>query len=299
MKILISGASGLVGSSLSAQLDIAGHHVYKLVRRPAKKATEITWYPDDGTIDSEKLEGFDAVIHLAGENIAGQRWNDDFKQKLITSRVNSTKLLAHSLCQVQHKPQVLISASAIGIYGDRGSTPVTEISQPGQGFLSEICQAWESEAQSVINCGIRLVNPRLGIVLSHQGGALAKMLLPFQLGLGGKMGSGRQFMSWISIDDLTRAFMYCLETASLSGPVNFTAPQPVSNQAFTQTLGQVLNRPTLMSIPEFGLKLAMGEEMAQALLLDSTDARPEKLLKAGFNFQYPELKMALTHVLNR
>lgn len=299
MKILISGASGLVGTTLSALLKAGGHDVYALVRRAARKATEISWYPDDGSIDSDKLEGFDAVIHLAGESIAGRRWNEAFKQTVLTSRINSTRLLATALCRLKSPPAVLISASAIGIYGDRGQNVLTEQDPPGEGFLTEVCKAWESESEPVKACGIRLVNPRIGIVLSRQGGALAKMLPPFELGLGGVMGPGSQIMSWIAIDDLARAFQHCLETDSLSGPVNFTAPQPASNREFTRSLGKVLNRPTLMQVPEFALKLGLGPEMAQALLLDSTDVRPAQLLQSGFEFQYPELEPALKHVLGR
>lgn len=299
MRILISGASGLIGSALAPFLSTGGHTVLSLVRRPARGDHEIAWFPDQGSIESERLEGLDAVIHLAGENIAGQRWDEDFKQKALASRVKGTRLLARALCQLKAPPKVLISASAIGYYGDRGQSLVNEADGPGAGFLSEVCQAWEAEAEPVEACGIRLVKARIGVVMTPGGGALGQMLLPFKLGLGGPVGDGKQIMSWISLDDTVRALWHCVHHEALRGPVNLVAPHPVSSRVFGSTLGRVLHRPALIPMPAVALKLALGPEMAQEILLASTRVEPKALLDAGFSFQFPELEPALRHMLGK
>lgn len=296
MRILISGASGLIGSALSRQLTADGHQLLTLVRRKARTPDEISWYPQDQTIDRERLEGLDAVIHLAGENIASGRWTPALKQRIRDSRVEGTGLLAEALCRLDQPPEVLISASAVGYYGDRGAQLLDEAEGPGQGFLSEVCQAWEAAAQPVRDRGIRLVSPRIATVISHQGGALPPMLIPFRLGLGGRLGSGEQYMSWIALADLVQALRFCLQPG-ISGPVNCCAPEPVSNRAFTRELARQLHRPALFPVPAPLLRLALGSEMAQGLLLDSTRAVPARLQAAGFSFRYGRLEAALAAAL--
>jgi len=295
MKILITGASGLLGSSLSAFLSTGGHTVLQLVRRPSTDPLQICWDARQ-QIDSAALEGLDAVIHLAGESLATGRWSPAKKERILQSRVQGTRLLVQSLKALQQPPKVLICASATGYYGSRGEHILDETSAAGSGFLAEVCQAWEAEADKLQGSGIRLVKARFGVVLSAKGGALPLMLPPFQLGLGGKLGSGQQYLSWIASEDLIRGLYHCLYHAELSGPVNFTAPQPLKNIEFTRLLAQALKRPAVFAVPSLALKLALGE-MADEMLLSSTRALPTKLLETGFTFLYPELPGALQDLL--
>lgn len=298
MNILISGASGVIGSALVPFLRTGGHRVYTLVRHRPQQAHEIQWDVSRQHLQVEDLEplALDAVIHLAGESIMG-RWSPEKKQRILDSRVQGTRLLVRTLEQLQHKPKTFVCASATGIYGDRQAETLTEQSAPGAGFLASVCEAWEAEAQAASTFA-RVVLARTGIVLTPQGGALAQMLLPFQMGVGGKLGSGQQYMSWVTLDDILRAFYHVLYTDTLQGPVNFTAPTPVKNKHFTQVLSQVLHRPAFFQVPEFALQWAMGE-MAEELLLSSANAVPEKLTSSGFVFQYPDLRQGLCHVLGR
>jgi uncharacterized protein len=296
MKILISGASGLIGSALVPFLTTGGHDVSTLVRHRPHHKNEIQWDIKNQVLDPQSLEGFDAVIHLAGESIMG-RWTEEKKARILESRVQSTRLLVNTFKQMTLPPQVFVCSSAVGYYGDRGDLPVSESDAMGDGFLAEVCEAWEAEAQKAA-AFTRVVLARTGIVLSGSGGALAQMLLPFQMGVGGTLGSGQQYMSWITLDDILRAFYHCLYTEDLSGAVNFTAPEPVTNKRLTQVLANVLHRPALFQVPGFALQLVMGE-MADEMLLSSTRALPNRLVSSGFVFQYPDLKQGLRHVLGK
>jgi hypothetical protein len=297
MRIAITGASGLVGRELVAYCEQHGDFVTRIVRGKAA-SDEIHWDPAKGEIDSKSLEGFDAVIHLAGENIAGRRWNAAQKARILDSRVQGTTLISHKLAALNQKPRVFLSASAIGYYGDRGDNVCDETTSNGSGFLADVCVAWEGATEPAVRAEIRVVNLRIGIVLSPKGGALQKMLLPFKLGAGGVVGSGRQFWSWIAIDDLIRTIEHSLRTDSLHGPVNAVAPHAVTNYDFTKKLGRVLHRPTIFPMPALMARAALGE-MADALLLASTRVTPNKLLESKFNFMYPELEPALKHVLGK
>ena len=297
MRIAVTGSSGLVGRELIRYLEQQGDFVTRIVRAVAS-AQEIHWDPAKGEIDSAALEGFDCVIHLAGENIGDRRWTAAQKARIQESRVKGTTLLSHTLAKLERKPRIFISASAIGFYGDRGEYVCDESTSNGGGFLADVCVAWESATEPAVRAGIRVVNLRIGVVLSPQGGALQKMLLPFKLGAGGIIGNGRQFWSWIIIDDLIRAIEHCLRTDSLHGPVNAVSPHPVMNLDFTKALGRVLHRPTIVPMPGFLARIALGE-MADALLLASTRVVPNRLLETQFSFRYPELEPALKHVLGR
>lgn len=297
MIIAITGSSGLVGSALSHALEADGHLVRPVVRRPARAGkNEIRWDPEAGTIDAADFETVDGVVHLAGENIAARRWTNAFKQKILDSRLRGTELLCKTLAGLESKPAVLVSASAIGYYGSRGDEPVDESSAPGSGFLAEVCQKWEAATKPARDADIRVVNLRIGFVLSKDGGGLAKMLTPFRLGAGGIIGSGRQYMSWIALDDLVRAIQFTLTSAALSGPVNATAPVPVTNREFTKTLGRVVHRPTIVPMPAFVAKLAFGE-MADDMLVGGVRVEPRVLTNARFEFEYPQLETALRHCL--
>ena len=296
MHIAITGASGLVGSSLTPMLTTGGHQVTKLVRREAD-AGEVRWNPGR-EFDASSLEGVDAVVHLAGESIAGARWSPKVKDTIRASRVQGTRALCQALATMKTPPQVLVCASAIGFYGDRRDESLTEESSAGTGFLAEVAQQWESATQSAREAGIRVVNLRFGMILSPRDGALAKMLPPFRLGGGGRVGSGRQYWSWISIDDAVGAIHHALMTESLSGPVNAVAPNSVTSSEFTKTLGRVLKRPTIVPLPAFGARLALGE-MAEELLLASTRVKPKKLIDSGYEFRQPTLEVALRHLLGK
>lgn len=295
MRVAITGASGLVGSALTQLLENEGHDVLRLIRRAASGG-EISWQPHKQIIEAEKLEGIDAVVHLAGENVAEGRWNSAKKQRIHISRTEGTQLIANTLAQLDKKPRVFVSASAIGFYGDQRAEPVDEESGRGQGFLADVCTAWEEACQPVREAGIRTVNVRIGVVLSKDGGALAKMLTPFRLCAGGVIGSGKQVWSWVAIHDVVGAIKHALETESVAGPLNATAPNAVTNAEFTRALGHVLGRPTLIPMPAFLAKLALGE-MAEALLLSSSRVLPRKLQDTGYKFQHEDLEPTLRALL--
>ncbi len=298
MKVLISGSTGLIGSALISTLTTAGHDVVRLVRSaPKSDGSEVYWDPESERIDTVGLEGMDAVVHLAGENIGSGRWTRNKKARIFDSRVKGTRLLCESLANLNHPPQVLICASAIGYYGSRGTEVMNEGSASGTGFLAEVCREWETATEFVGHAEIRVVNLRMGIVLSLAGGPLEKMLPPFKMGVGGILGKGRQYMSWIALDDAVGAIYHTLVTDSLQGPVNNVAPHPVTNREFTKALGRVLRRPTLFPLPSFGLRIMFGREMANELFLSSTRVEPARLLETGYAFQYPGLEDALRHVL--
>ena len=299
MQIGITGASGLIGTALSHHLRAAGHEVTPIVRGSAR-AGEIGWDPSGGRLEPGDLEPLDAVVHLAGAGIGDHRWTDEYKQTLLDSRVDGTTLLSNAMAELgESGPQVLISASAIGFYGARGDEVLDEQSSSGDGFLAEICRQWEASTAPAEAAGIRVAHIRTGIVLSSDGGALKKMLPLFKLGLGGRFGDGQQWMSWISITDEVRAIEHLL-TADLEGPVNLTAPNPVPNREFADTLGDVLNRPTFLPVPSFGPKLLLGTELADALLFDGQRVEPTVLQgDAAFSFEHPDLRSALRAVLGR
>ena len=299
MKILISGSHGLVGRALARSFTDDGHEVVRLVRQQTSAgAPEIEWHPNHGRLDPQRLEGFDAVVHLAGESIASGRWSDEKKRTIRESRVKGTVLLSEALAQLAQPPSVFISASAIGYYGNRGDELLTETSTPGNDFLSSVCVEWEHSTRAATNKGIRTVLARFGIILDPDGGALSKMLTPFRMGIGGRVGSGKQWMSWIALDDVIGALKFMSRDKAVSGPVNFVAPHPVTNAEFTRTLGRVLSRPTIFPIPAFGARLAFGE-MADALLLSSQKVEPTVLENRGFAFYWPRLEPALEHMLHR
>lgn len=297
MRILVSGSTGLIGSGLVSELSAAGHEVVRLVRGdPAEREREIRWDPAAGQIDRESLNGLDAAVHLAGENIAAGRWTAAQKARIRDSRVNGTRLLCEALAECEDRPRVLVCASAIGYYGDRGDEVLDETSPSGEGFLAEVCRQWEAAADPAREKGIRVVHLRTGVVLSGEGGALQKMLTPFKLGVGGVVGSGTQYWSWVARDDVAGAIHHAITHEELSGPVNATAPHPVTNREFTKTLGRVLHRPTIFPMPAFAAKLMLGE-MADELLLASTRVLPRRLQDSGFEFRHPELEEALRHAL--
>jgi uncharacterized protein len=293
MRVLVSGSTGLIGSALIPALEAEGHTVKRLVRKEPTSEDEIFWNPT--AKDSSKFDGFDGVVHLAGESIIG-RWNAEKKARIRSSRIEGTKSLVNAVTSVSNQPKVFVCASAIGYYGDRGNELLKEDSAPGTGFLPEVCQEWESAAADAANKGIRVVNTRFGIVLSNKGGALKQMLTPFKLGLGGKVGSGRQYYSWIAIDDVVTAINHVLQNETLVGPVNFVSPNPLRNEEFTRILAKVLYRPAIFPMPAFAAKKAFGE-MADALLLASAKVEPSKLLESHYPFHYPELEGALRNIL--
>ena len=297
MRIAITGASGLIGGALVRALQARGDEVLRLVRREAQGADEVRWDPAAKTVESARLEGLDAVVHLSGENIADGRWTDAKKARLRSSRVDSTRFLSETLASLARKPAVLVSASAVGYYGDRGDAWLTEAAPPASDFFGQLSVEWEAAAAHAAHAGIRVVHPRTGVVLSPAGGALAKMLLPFELGVGGKVGSGRQYFSWITLDDAVGALEHVLARGDLVGAVNLDAPEPVTNTELTKTLGRVLGRPTLVPVPALALRIAFGE--AADALLASARMRPERLLATGYAFRFPELEGALRHVLGR
>ena len=297
MKILISGSTGLVGSAVVPTLQSSGHEVVRLVRSSGSGAGSITWDPMSGQLSAASLEGIDAAVHLAGENIAARRWTTAQKALIRESRVAGTRLLAETLAKLRAAPKALVCASAIGFYGDRSDQRLNEDSPAGTGFLADTCREWEAAAKPAADRGIRVVHLRTGVVLASEGGALAKMLTPFRLGVAGIIGSGQQYMSWIALDDLVAAVSFALSSPTLRGPINAVAPNPVTNYEFTKTLGRVLRRPTLFPMPACAARLAFGE-MADGLLLASTRVEPKRLMEAGFRFRYPELEAALMHAVS-
>ena len=293
--VAISGPNGLVGKALSARLQTEGKDVVGISRSEGSWENTIRWDPDSGLTNPARLETVDAVVHLAGENVAGGRWSSRMKGRIRHSRVAGTRNLVQSMAAIEKRPKVLVCASAIGLYGSRGDEELLESSAPGDDFLAEVCRDWEAEANAATELGIRVVNIRIGVVLSPNGGALKKMLLPFKLGLGGVIGSGKQFMSWIGLNDLTRIISFCLHN-DIHGPVNAVSPEPLTNRDFTKCMGRVLRRPTIFPLPAPVLRLGLGE-MAEALFLSSTRVLPGNLQKAGFQFEQPDLESCLRHEL--
>ena len=295
MDIVISGSHGLIGSALIPALSAAGHRPIRLVRGEPK-GDEIKWDPAAQTIDSASLDGCGGVVHLAGAGIGDKRWTPAYKAELVESRTKGTSTLAGALSGLANKPTVMVSGSAVGIYGSRGDEELTEDSKVGTGFLPDLCVQWEAASEAASAAGIRVANIRTGIVLSAKGGALKKQLPLFKIGFGGRFGSGKQWQSWISLDDEVRAIIHLL-SADVSGPVNLTAPTPVTNAQFTRTLGAAVHRPTPFPIPAFGPKLLLGAELAQNLLFDGQKVLPTKLSASGFTFNHPTLDVALKALL--
>ena len=298
MKILISGTTGLVGSALVPYLIAQGHQIVRQVRKQGELLEgEVRWNPEQGTIDSESLSGIDAAVHLAGENIGAKRWSVAQKQRIRDSRVNGTTLLAEALAKLNPMPKVLASASALGYYGDQGDSMLPENASPSTDFLGESTQAWEQATEPASNAGIRVVTMRFGLVLDAKADLIKKTLPLFKAGLGGKLGSGRQYMSWIVLNDLTRAIEHALVTPELRGPVNMSSPSPLSNHKYTKAMGKILSRPTLFAVPTFMLRLSVGEmagPMTASVRMDSA-----KLIDSGFQFKHPDLESALREILGR
>jgi uncharacterized protein (TIGR01777 family) len=299
MRILISGSHGLIGKAVVEALQAKNHQVVSLVRnRDEVSQDSLLFDPEHTPLDSDSYEGFDACINLAGESVAQGRWTEEKKRKIRDSRVLRTRILSEFLSGLKNPPKIFLSASAIGYYGSSGDRVLNESSKGGTDFLATVCKNWEKSTTVLENKGVRVVHLRTGVVLSKEGGALAKMLVPFKLGLGGKIGSGSQYMSWIALEDEVSAILFCLENSKLSGAVNLVCPNPVTNGEFTKVLGKALARPTLFPMPAFVAKLLMGKELAEELLLASQRAVPQKLLEAGFTFKYPGLKSALEAILH-
>jgi uncharacterized protein (TIGR01777 family) len=298
MTWAITGSSGLVGSALAADLARDGTPVRRVLRGPAE-APDLSWDPAAGWIDAEGLAGVDVVVNLAGENIGDGRWTDERKERIRASRVEGTKLLAKTLAELpaEARPSVLVNASAVGFYGHRGEEEIDESSPPGDGFLSEVCQAWEAATAAAEDAGVRVVLLRIGAVLDAHQGALAKMLPPFRLGVGGPQGKGTQFMPWIAIDDLVRVIRFVAANDTISGPVDAVAPEPTRNADFAKTLGHVLGRPTFLKTPALAMYALFGKELVDQLLLGGADARPKKLIDAGFIYTHATLEGALRHLL--
>jgi len=297
MRVLVTGATGLIGTALVAKLKAEGVEVARLRRSGTARASDVFWDPEKGTIDLVGIEGSDAVVHLAGENIASGRWTAVRKERILRSRANGTRLLAESLVKLRHPPKVLVGASATGYYGDRGGEVLSEDSAAGSGFLPDVCRAWESATSPAAASGIRVVHFRTGIVLSVRGGALAAMLFPFRMGVGGKVGSGTQYMSWITLDDVCRAAIHVIRNESIRGAVNVVAPVPVTNAEFTQALGKAVHRPTIFPLPAFAARLVFGE-MADSLLLSGARVSPVRLRDSGFTFNDHEIEPALRKIID-
>jgi uncharacterized protein (TIGR01777 family) len=294
MRIAVSGASGLIGGALVPALEVAGHDVRRLVRREPAGAHEAFWDPASGSLDRAALDGVEAIVNLSGATI-DRRWTGSRKREILDSRVDSTRLLASTAAGLDPRPHVFLCAGGTGCYGDRGDEILTEESAPGTGFLADVCRAWEAAADPAREAGIRVVSFRHGIVLSRAGGALPRLLTPFKLGVGGRVGSGRQWWSWVDMDDLVAAYLFALDGGA-SGVANLASPSPVTNAQLTKALGKALRRPTVFTLPAFAARLAFGQ-MADELLLGGQRALPGRLLDAGFEFRYPELDAALAHVL--
>ena len=299
MRILLSGSSGLIGTMFRSHLESTDHEVVRLVRSKSRlDGDTVLWDSDSDEVDTSGLENADVVVHLAGKNIASGRWTDKQKQEIRDSRVHGTQLLCEALNSLSNPPKTLVAASAVGYYGDRGDEVLTEESPPGDGFLSDVCQEWETATQAAAESGIRVVNLRFAMVLSGKGGALPKMLPPFLIGLGGIVGDGQQYWSWVAAEDACSAIFHCIQEETLHGPVNCAAPSPVTNHEFTKSLGRVLSRPTIVPLPAFAARLLLGE-MADALLLASARVHPEKLTGSGFSFTYTDIESALRSCLRK
>ena len=293
MKFAVAGASGFVGSELVRRLEAEGHEVLRLVRRPVERPGEIAWHPLSGEVEQrELLEGAEGLVNLSGCSLAAGRWTPERKEEILRSRVESTRTLVTVLAHLNHKPRVFLSASAVGYYGSRGEEELTETSAKGEGFLADVCRTWEEEARIAESVGVRAVILRLGLVLGRDGGVLAKLLPLFRSGLGGRLGNGRQWMSWIALDDLVAVLLMGLRDGRLMGPVNAVAPEPVRNAEFTATLARTLGRRAWAPVPSFILRMIF-QEMAEEILLASTRVRPQRLLDSGFHFNHPTLKEAL------
>lgn len=297
MKIAIAGGSGLVGSALIPVLQREGGQIIRLVRSKPKPG-EIEWHPNQSEVKPKSLEGFDVIINLAGENIAAGRWTDDQKRKIRDSRVNGTHLLSEAIVKLTHQPGVFLCASATGIYGDRDDEILDEQSESGGGFLAGVCREWEQATEPASKAGVRVVNLRFGPILAREGGMLAKLLTPFKMGMGGKVGSGKQFISWVAIEDAVNALRFAMNDERAHGPLNVVSPNPVTNEEFTKTLGHVLNRPTALAIPPFAARLAFGE-MADEMLLVSQKVIPKKLVSMEFEFKYPKLETAMRRYVSQ
>lgn len=297
MRVAITGSSGLIGTALTRSLTTDGHEVVRVVRRAGGAGT-VRWDPEGGEIDAAGLEAVDAVVHLAGAGIGDHRWTDEHKRRVLESRTRGTSLLATTLAGLSSRPAVLVSGSAVGFYGNRGDEQLVETSGPGRGFLAEVVTAWEAAAAPAADAGIRVAKIRTGVVLAAEGGALARMASIARFGLLGKLGTGRQWMSWITLPDEVRAIRFLLDH-DVAGPVNLTAPAPVTNAVFTKALGRVLHRPTVLPVPSFGPKLLLGRELASSLLFEGQRVLPEVLLDAGFEFHHDEVETALHAVLDR
>jgi uncharacterized protein (TIGR01777 family) len=297
MDIVVSGASGFIGSALVPALAAAGHSVRRLVRPGGgMQPGDVVWEPDGGSVDVAALDGCDAVVHLAGENI-GKRWTATRRARIRQSRLGGTALVADAVARLAHRPSALVSASAVGYYGERGAEVLTEESPPGEGFLAGLCRDWEAACRPAAEAGVRVVNLRFGVVLDPSGGALARMLPLFRLYLGGRLGGGGQFWSWVAQEDAAAAAVFVLEKDELSGPVNVASPNPVTNREFTAALGRALGRPAVLPAPAFALRLALGR-MADEMLLASARAVPARLLAGGFGFRHPDLEPALRRMLS-
>jgi uncharacterized protein (TIGR01777 family) len=296
-KVAVTGASGLVGRELVPTLRRSGFDILRLVRRAPSADDEVRWDPVAGVIDSQGLQGITGAIHLAGDNVASGRWTDAKKAKIRDSRVRGTELLARTLAELSPKPRVFVSASAVGYYGACGDEAIDESAPQGSGFLASVCGEWEAAAAVARDAGIRVVHPRIGIVLAPRGGALAKMKMPFLFGVGGRIGDGTQYMSWITLEDLVSALVFALQRDELEGPVNFVSPTPVTNADFTATLGRVLKRPALIPVPKFALRLGAGSDMANEMLIGGARVIPASLHHHGFRWEHTTLEPALRSVL--
>ena len=295
MRVAVTGASGLIGTALVPHLRSVGHEVVRLVRRTAAAPDEVTWDPKAGTVDLDALAGVEGVIHLAGAGVGDHRWTDDYKREILDSRVDSTHTIVNAMLALDPKPRVLVSASAIGWYGDTGDRRVDETAPAGTGFLVDVCRAWEAAAAPAASAGIRVVHPRTGLVVAKAGGAWARMFPLFKLGVGGKLGSGRQYWSWISLRDEVCALQFLLEQDHLSGPVNLTGPDPQTNAEITHVMGKVLGRPTILPAPAFALKTVLGEFSSE--VLGSARVMPAVLEGSGFVFQDPTIESAIRTAL--
>jgi uncharacterized protein (TIGR01777 family) len=296
MRVLVTGASGLIGTALQRSLRERGHELLLASRSEPKDDSWIQWSAESGFADARELEEIDAVVHLAGESVSGLRWTDEKKKAIRDSRVLGTRSIVDAIAELETRPRVLVAASAIGFYGDRGDEVLTETSRSGKTFLAEVSREWEAEARRAEDSGVRTVLLRTGIVLSKDGGALGTMLMPFKLGLGGVVGDGKQWMSWISLDDHVDVIVFALENESVRGAVNSVSPNPVTNEEFTKVMGEVLYRPTFIPVPEFAVHMMFGE-MGEALLLDSTRVIPKRLTDLGYKFKFPDLKKAIENAV--